>query len=84
MRKYAVLINSPYVCSVTVVLKQINDKRIQPSFDAMMLPNQYLMWDLEYDIGCINEDLNSGSSAFHLRSLVLKSNIPYWIKVKLR
>lgn len=48
-----------------MLLKQIEDKRIRPSFDAMMLANQYLMWDLEYDMGCINEDLDSGSSAFH-------------------
>jgi len=48
-----------------ILLKQIGDKRIQASFDVMMLANQYLMWDLEYDMACINEDLKSGSSAFH-------------------
>lgn len=53
------------------IQEQITDIRIKPPFEAMMTANQYMIWDLEYDMACINEDLNTGSTAFQFEVLTL-------------
>lgn len=54
-----------------LILKQVNDVKSNSSFEAMITANQYMMWDLEYDMACINEDLSTESRAFHFEVLTL-------------